>query len=143
MTQRRTKPAGAYDGREDDFQKAAIELVRTIAAPHGVKPEAVMHIPNGGLRNAIVGAKLKGMGTVKGYPDIMVFHPRQSIPNNSEETSTQPYCGIAQELKVWPNKPSPEQLLIHAILRNAGWLVHVCYGLEDVEKATNEYFWAR
>lgn len=156
-TIRRTKPPGAYVGSEDAFQRTAITLVRSIAATQGVPREAVMHIPNGGQRNAIVGAKLKGMGTIPGYPDIMVFHPLailQDVPLNkarsftlsdlleekSHVTETRVRCGLALELKVRPNKPTPEQLHIHDLLREAGWKVAVCYGIDDVTSTTNEYF---
>lgn len=139
-TTRRTRPTGCYIGSEDAFQRTAIALVRTIAATQDVPLEAVMHIPNGGQRNAIVGAKLKGMGTVPGYPDIMVFHPRRVFRMANSEIDTQLYAGLAMELKVWPNKPTPEQLHIHALLKEAGWRVHVCYGIDEVCSAVNEYF---
>lgn len=135
----RTKPPGAYVGSEDAFQRTAIALVRQIAATQGVTKEAVMHIPNGGQRNAIVGAKLKGMGTVPGYPDIMVFHPRWNNCNDIDCVGAS-YSGLAIELKIYPRNPSEAQLGIHEILRNAGWKVEVCYGLDEVCSAANEYF---
>lgn len=137
---RRTKPPGAYVGSEDAFQRTAISLVRSIAATQGVPMEAVMHIPNGGQRNAIVGAKLKAQGTVPGYPDIMVFHPRRVFRVVNSENDAQLYAGLALELKVWPNKPSEAQRHIHALLKEAGWQVCVCYGIDEVCDAVNEYF---
>ena len=41
-----------------------------------IDSRAIMHIPNGGLRNDRVAANLKAQGTVAGYPDIMVFKPK-------------------------------------------------------------------
>lgn len=138
MSTRRTKPPGAYVGKEDAFQKTAIGLVRSIASGAGVDHRAVMHIPNGGQRNAIVAAKLKAQGTVAGYPDIMVF---EIVENRLIADSLSGYyMGLAIELKVWPNKPTPEQLAIHEILRDAGWRVAVCYGLGEVDKVAREYF---
>ena len=154
---RRTKPTGCYVGSEDAFQRTAITLVRSIAATQGVPKEAVMHIPNGGQRNAIVGAKLKGMGTVPGYPDIMVFKPivftkkvllskarcftlEDLVVGNAYTEEDRLRCGLALELKVWPNKPTPEQLHIHALLKEAGWKVAVCYGIDEVCSTVNEYF---
>ncbi len=139
MTTRRTKPLGAYIGKEDDFQRTAIALVRTIAATQDVPMEAVMHIPNGGQRNAIVGAKLKGMGTVPGYPDIMVFHPENIRTMADREGWGDRKVGLAIELKIYPRKPSDAQLRIHELLRNAGWKVVVCYGINDVETVTKNY----
>ncbi len=136
---RRTKPDGAYVGKEDAFQESAIALVRTIAQANGVNQKAVMHIPNGGQRNAIVGAKLKAMGTVPGYPDIMVFHPESTASLARRDGWGDQKVGLAIELKVWPNKPTEEQLAIHDLLRMARWLVVVHYGLGEVETAVKEY----
>lgn len=135
----RTKPAGAYVGKEDAFQRSAINLVRSIAATHGVDPRAIMHVPNGGQRNAIVAAKLKAHGTVRGYPDIMVFHPEALLALSRREGFGDRKAGLAIELKVWANKPSDEQLAVHRILKSSGWRVVVCYGLGDVENAVTEY----
>ena len=122
---KRTKPEGAYIGSESNFQKSAIRLVRSLAP---CDPRLVAHIPNGGQRTIMAGARLKAEGVVKGYPDIMVF--------------ADPYRfnGLAIELKVWPNKPSPEQEELHALLESQGWRVAVCYGLGEVEGITREYF---
>ena len=137
---RRTKPTGAYVGSEDSFQCSAITAVRAIAASAGVDPRLCMHIPNGGQRNAIVGAKLKAQGTVAGYPDIMVHHRSAMFDLDVTDAFGQFYCGLAIELKVWPNKPSEAQEAIHALLRNAGWRVVVCYGLDEVIETTKNYF---
>lgn len=124
---RRTKPTGCYTGTEAAFQRTAIGMVRAIAHPAGVDPRAIMHIPNGSKRPLHYGAFVKAQGMVAGYPDIMVFKPVPMM------------VGLALELKVWPNKPSDEQLDIHRILESAGWKVVVCYGLGEVENAVKSY----
>lgn len=156
MTNRRTKPAGAYAGKEDAFQVSAMRLLRLIAKECGLDPRQVMHIPNGGQRNAIVAKKLKMQGAVPGYPDVMVFKPRPvqvQVPimkaraftlddlARGKETVTESrlQCGLALELKVWPKKPTEEQEAIHELLRSAGWRVVVCYGLEEVEQEARQY----
>ena len=126
---KRTKPEGTYQGSESSFQKAAIKLVRSIAK---CDSRLVTHIPNGGQRTIMAGARLKAEGVVAGYPDIMVFRMSQEGI----------FSGLAIELKVWPNKPSPEQIEVHDLLRGQGWRVEVCYGLVEVEEVTREYFGA-
>lgn len=129
-TTKRTKPTGCYAGSESNFQKSAIKLVRSIAK---CDPRLVTHIPNGGQRTIMAGARLKAEGVVKGYPDIMVFSYKwMGLEDHM--------CGLALELKVWPNKPSPEQEALHALLEGQGWRVAVCYSLEAVEQVTREYF---
>ena len=125
---KRNKPEGVYVGSESNFQKSAIQLVRSIAP---CDPRLVTHIPNGGQRTIMAGARLKAEGVVKGYPDIMVFSADRPVTWR---------VGLAIELKVWPNKPKPEQEDLHELLRSQGWHVAICYGLGEVEQVTREYF---
>lgn len=131
---KRSKPEGVYIGSESNFQKSAIRLVRSLAP---CDPRLVTHIPNGGQRTIMAGARLKAEGVVKGYPDIMVFHTALG-----EEYLINCWTGLAIELKVWPNKPKPEQEELHDLLESQGWRVAVCYGLGEVEQVTREYFGA-
>lgn len=157
MSTRRTKPPGAYVGKENDFQRTAINMVRALVLPHGIDPKAVMHIPNGSKRTLHYGAFVKAQGMVSGYPDIMVFRPvvvMEDVPMmkaraftmdallRGEKTTKESrvLCGLALELKVWPNKPSEEQLHIHDLLRDAGWRVLVCYGLGEVESEVRKFY---
>mgnify|MGYP003514583809 FL=1 len=130
---KRTKPEGAYIGSESNFQKSAIRLVRSLAP---CDPRLVAHIPNGGQRTIMAGARLKAEGVVKGYPDIMVMYSSYAQMYDTH------LSGLALELKVWPNKPSPEQEELHDLLERQGWRVAVCYGLGEVEQVTREYFGA-
>ena len=105
----------------------------------------IAHIPNGGQRTIMAGARLKAEGVVKGYPDIMVFTEgykagRDESDRMLDEIRGNMARGLALELKVWPNKPSPEQEELHALLEKQGWRVAVCYSLEAVEQVTREYF---
>lgn len=136
---RRTKPEGCYQGSEEAFQRSAISLVRALAHPSGVDPRAIMHVPNGGQRNAIVAKKLKAAGTVAGYADIMMFQRSKLFDYDVTDAFGQFYAGLAIELKVWPNKPTEEQQAVHRILESAGWKVVVCYGLGEVENAVKNY----
>lgn len=92
-----------------------------------VPEELIMHIPNGRNAGPRMGGFWKSQGVVSGYPDIMIFKP----DNHGSPT--------AIELKVFPNKPSPEQLTLHDLLVGCGWSVHVCYGLGEVEAAISGY----
>lgn len=135
-----TKPERTYVGSEDSFQIAAIKFVRYAVRVHGLPIECAMHVPNGGARSVIVGAKLKAAGVVRGYPDIMVFAPQSLPPLNRRREVVVPRCGLALELKVWPNKPSKDQERIHEILRVAGWRVVTCWSLDTVISEVTAYF---
>ena len=131
-TMRRTKPAGAYEGKESSFQASAIKLVRAIAGPDVL----VIHCPNGrNAGSARMGGFWKGQGVVKGVPDIMVF-----APSREAFGGVPIHCGLGIELKVYPNKPDPDQLALHDTLNDAGWWTVVCYGLGEVEAIAKAYF---
>lgn len=77
-------------------------------------------VPNGGLRDKIVAARMKQEGLRAGVPDLMLPLPRLT-----------PGCeryGLFIELKVGRNKPTTAQVEWHAYLRDAGYEVAVCWG---------------
>ena len=123
---KRTKPPGAYVGSESKLQASAIRLVRSL-----LPGALVIHVPNGrNAGSASMGGFWKGQGVVSGVPDILAFRPAPD------------HTGLAIELKVWPGKPSIEQLAVHDKLREAGWHVEVCYSINEVElavKTTYQY----
>jgi hypothetical protein len=136
---RRTKPAHCYMGKESDFQRTAIQLVRMIAGQRGIPKEAVMHIPNGSKRPLHYGSFVKAQGMVAGYPDIMLFEPEAVEAMSTRHGWGNRRRGLGIELKVWPNAISPEQEAVHDMLRAAGWRVVVCYGLDTVEAEVRRY----
>ena len=78
------------------------------------------HVPNGGLRNARVGAELKRQGVKRGVPDVLIF-----VPSGE-------YVGLAIELKVGRNRLTPEQADWLAGLESAGWATAVCHDIDEV-----------
>lgn len=124
ISEKRSKPEGAYIGKESSFQASAIKLVRAVFGMDAL----VIHVPNGrNAGSARMGGFWSGQGVVSGVPDILAFVPVDG------------FHGLAIELKVWPNKPSPEQVAVHRGLERAGWEVVVCYGLDEVESAARAH----
>jgi hypothetical protein len=80
---------------------------------------------------------------VRGYPDIMVFSLEHMRSVSARNGFGDRRCGLALELKVWPNKLSVDQERIHWILRNAGWRVVTCYSLDEVIYESKQYLGAR
>ena len=54
---------------EGPIHRSILAWLRVALPAHAV----VFHVPNGGARNAIVGGKLKALGTVAGIPDLCVI----------------------------------------------------------------------
>jgi hypothetical protein len=80
------------------------------------------HVPNGGARNMITGARLKREGVKKGVPDILIFDP----PRRAQGV------GVAIELKkAKGGTVSPEQVGWLAALNARGWITYVAHGADD------------
>lgn len=120
-------------GKESLFQVRVMQRLLPIVVGHGLHRELLMHPPNG--RDAggpAQGAHWKSMGVVAGYPDIMFFHPGSDL-------SGKQYIGLAIELKVWGKQPTPEQELIHFLLRKQGWFVETSCSIEVCETLLTSY----
>lgn len=97
-----------------------IALFDFYARVSGQIPELnlAFHVPNGGARHIVTGARLKSMGVKPGVPDVLLPVPSRSIVN---------YAGLAIELKAGNNKPTDHQLWWLAELRVTGWYTVVAY----------------
>jgi len=111
---------------EDELQKAVARLLDHSGL-------LWCHVPNGGQRNAITGAKLKKMGTKRGVPDVLIFS-RGCAPDGCYRFP------LALELKVGYNKPSKEQHQWLADLRDEGWRCEVCYSMDNVLKVLRDHY---
>ena len=111
---------------ESQEQKALFKWWRVYSrhAPHLV----MYHIPNGGRRDAITGARLKAEGVVAGVPDIFLAVPRQG------------FHGLYVELKRQKGgrlESSQEDII--ARLRQAGYRVEVCKGWWEAREVIENY----
>lgn len=86
------------------------------------------HVPNGGNRNVITGARLKRLGLKRGVPDILIFDPP---PNDAA-------IGVAIEMKRRKGgATSKEQREWLEKLDARGWAAFVCLGADQaIEQLT-------
>lgn len=113
-------PAPAHGGKapacptESQEQKALFGWWRAYARNTSL---VMLHIPNGGARNAITGARMKAEGVAAGVPDILLAASRQGCH------------GLWIELKRQKGgRVSEAQEGIMTALRQAGYRVEVCRG---------------
>lgn len=114
---------------EHQEQAALFDWARRLEGRH---PQLglMFAIPNGGLRNKIVAAKLKKEGVKAGVLDI--FLP---VPKIIEASYRH---GLFIEMKIKPNKPTKNQLYWMGILEAEGYEVAVCYSwIEAKDKIIN------
>lgn len=110
---------------ESEEQKALFDWwQRTPYARHFV----MYHIPNGGRRDKITGARLKAEGVVAGVPDVFLASPRQGFHGLYIEMKRQ-RGGTVQ---------ATQKELITA-LRQAGYRVEVCMGWWEAREAIENY----
>ena len=84
-------------------------------------------IPNGGLRNKVVAAKLKAEGVKAGVPDICLPVARGG------------FHGLYIEMKVGKNKLTDKQRAWHKALGGQGNLARTCYGWDEARKLIVSY----
>ena len=110
---------------ESEEQKALFDWwQRTPYARHFV----MYHIPNGGRRDKITGARLKAEGVVAGVPDVFLASPRQGFHGLYIEMKRQ-RGGTVQ---------ATQKELITA-LRQAGYRVEVCMGWWEAREVIENY----
>ena len=85
------------------------------------------HVANERRTSIQAGARLKRKGVKSGVPDVLIFNPNSY------------YNGIAIELKIKPNKPTPNQIKWLKDLNYKCWKTVVCYNLDEVINEINEY----
>jgi hypothetical protein len=110
-----------------------IALMTMVRLYEGRVPQLRMliHVPNGGARDVITGAKLKASGVKRGVPDYILFVARGE------------YHGLAIELKrLRGGTLSPEQKEWLNDLRSEGWRAEVCCGHTAAWRVLEDYLGA-
>lgn len=116
----------AEKGTEHAHQVALFMWLATQIAQY---PEVkwIYAIPNGGLRGAITGNRLKAEGVKSGVSDICLPFSRQN------------YHGFYIEMKKPKGKESPEQKEFGAFLASEGYLYTMCDSWEKARDAIKWY----
>ena len=89
--------------------------------------QLMFHIPNGGARTKIEGARLKKEGVKSGVPDIFLPVARGG------------YHGLFIELKAGKNKPSKNQCEWLEDLTICGYSALCCNGFDEAKEAIEGY----
>jgi len=102
----------------EDVEQA--NLIRWCKQAEIIYPELarIFHIPNGGLRNRIVAAKLVGQGVKAGVLDLFLPVPIYG------------WHGLWIEMKSLTGRPSAEQKDWARFLAGQGYAVAVCHGAD-------------
>jgi len=116
--------------------KEAVLLMEWRRLQVGAYPQLrqLFHIPNGGKRNRIAGAKLKAEGVRPGVSDYLLPVMRMNWENHEIE-----YCGLWIELKVKGNYPTPDQHEFMNDMRDQSYAAYWCFGWEQAVSILMQY----
>ena len=127
------KNSGKIEGGGDDMKCPTEEQEQIKLAEYlDWKGYCWCHVPNGGNRNVVTGAKLKRQGVKPGIPDILIFDSPKRAIREMVGCEIKRFKGIVIELKrkkggqvsktqkEWLNK-----------LEDRGWLTRVCKGADE------------
>lgn len=113
---------------EAEHGRALVNWWGLVCRTYSLQPEDLVHVPNGGKRNAREAGLMKAEGTRAGYPDY-VFDVPAGI-----------YHGLRIELKQ-PNgrKPTESQLDHLSRLERRGYCCVVAFGWTEARAAIKNY----
>ena len=83
------------------------------------------HVPNGGNRNVVTGAKLKKQGVKPGVPDVLIF----DSPGIAIELKRKKGGRLRKSQKEWLRK-----------LAARNWITNVCHGADEAIDWLEELF---
>lgn len=109
--------------REDDLQKQVASYLDALGL-------LWCHVPNEGIsgrKGVRYGAKMKSKGLKSGVPDCLIFTP------------SEPFTGLALELKVGRNTLTKNQKKWLLELSILGWECKYAYSFEDAKQIIDEY----
>lgn len=112
---------------EHDLQAMVVQWWAYKCREFGLPEGLLFAVPNGGMRNRVVAAKLKAEGVRVGIPDMLL-----AAPNGD-------YHGLFVEHKIRPRKPSIEQERVINDLRDQGYQVTVSYSYDETVKSICSY----
>lgn len=117
---------------EDDLQRAVAQLLDMLGwlwnhCPNGEAREHRIRVDKRSgrkVRYCPAGQRLQEMGVKKGWPDVEIREAWLTRDSGG--------FGVAFDLKIKPNGPTPEQNAVLADLMAHGYYTAICYNLDDV-----------
>lgn len=116
---------------EEELQRTCIEWAGLMSCRYP-SLEYLFHVPNGGKRTRGEAGKLKGLGTKRGVPDLLLPFPGGGF-----------YVGLAVECKAPDGRLSDEQGEWLRRFEEAGWMVGVCRTLDEFIQIVDRYLHGR
>ena len=110
--------------QESQIQQMCVKYFRL---KHRKLALSLFACPNGGGRNKIEAAIMKGEGVVSGVADLLLLHPSGK------------YHGLCIEMKTPSGKQSPNQRTWQYHIEQEGYKYIICRSLDDFMKEIDDY----
>lgn len=110
--------------KEDNLQQACVEWFTMEYENKGLG--MIVHIPNGGARSKIEGAKFKRIGVKSGFPDLQIF-----------KKGCERILFIEMKTEARHSALSDKQIEMHRKLKSFGQVTMVCRSLETFMTVVN------
>lgn len=112
---------------EHQMQCALVQWWRYECVKYKLPENALFAVPSGGMRDQIIGARLKAEGVRRGIPDLLLLVPRGQ------------FHGLALELKIPGGRISPEQKDVMWFLSSQNYRAMACFGLDSAIAELKSY----
>lgn len=124
MTRLPETPTRARPARhEEDAQRLVIRRCDALAARYPAL-RWLHHSPNGGVRDKRTAALMRAQGARAGFPDL-ILPVSMMMAQEGEELPGDYFTGYVAELKIAPNRATPEQRAWIAHFEAQGWYVRL------------------
>jgi hypothetical protein len=126
---------------EDQLQKTVAKLLDATGLVWSASANGAF-LQGNAQQRAIRGMRMKQHGVKNGIPDCMIFQPFRKYGDveGFAGQTWQTVNGLALELKVGKNKPTPTQQEWADKLRACSWRVEVCRSMDEVLAVLRECY---
>jgi hypothetical protein len=114
------------ENKEHKEQVKFFQMVK-LKLPNLYESKLIFAVPNAAKRSKSLAAMMKAEGMQSGISDIICLFP--SIC----------YHGLCIEMKIKPNKPTPEQKMFLESAAEQGYKTAVCYSADEAFGVLSEY----
>ena len=120
------KPRKKPENKEHKEQVRFFQMVK-LKFPNLYESKLIFAVPNAAKRSKSLAAMMKAEGMQSGISDIICLLP--SIC----------YHGLCIEMKIKPNKPTPEQRKFLESAGEQGYKTAICYSADDAFEVLEKY----
>jgi len=126
------KPRKKSENKEHKEQVKFFQMVK-LKFPNLYESKLIFAVPNAAKRSKSLAAMMKAEGLQSGVSDIIC------LMRSGHDNPRERYCGLCIEMKIKPNKPTPEQKKFLGSVADQGYKTAVCYSADEAFEVLEKY----